>query len=184
MVATRRTSLLESDHLWRWVTGRTVKMAVSPAHWLDRAMVIMGWVAVDSALRLGVSLPRLASLCRVPLAQGTVASSGTMPGSIAGVSAGEDGAVLPPAVEFSTAESRRVHAAQVLAARWPLGIGPCLRLSLVAGFVLRRHRPCLVLGVASASDEAFAAHAWLELHDGTLFGYLQGYLPLGHPTER
>ena len=41
---------------------------------------------------------------------------------------------------------------------------PCLRRSLVAGHLLRRHDPSLRLGVGGAGDALFA-HAWIEIDD-------------------
>ena len=45
---------------------------------------------------------------------------------------------------------------------------PCLRSSLAAGLLLRRHHPVLRIGVARAGEDVLA-HAWLETDRGSLF---------------
>jgi hypothetical protein len=50
---------------------------------------------------------------------------------------------------------------------WPLSKGPCLRRSLVAGHLLRRHDAALRIGVAGTGDDIHA-HAWLEIDDRPL----------------
>lgn len=78
--------------------------------------------------------------------------------------------------ELSAGEWRTVRSARRVMRHWPFCKGTCLRESLVVGFVLRRHRPQLRLGV-TPSAEGFAAHAWLEVGGGT-YGAYDGYLSL------
>jgi hypothetical protein len=73
---------------------------------------------------------------------------------------------------LTAAERGEVEMARRVAARWPFGQGPCLRLSLVEGHVLRSRHPVLRLGVAN-SGPAIVAHAWIEV-DGR---------PLDEPGE-
>ena len=67
-------------------------------------------------------------------------------------------------------ERERCHLRCVrrIARHWRFSEGACLRASLLAGYVLRRHKPRLVIGV-SRNDGAFAAHAWLDVH-GRIIG--------------
>ena len=55
-----------------------------------------------------------------------------------------------------------------IARHWRFSEGACLRASLLAGHVLRRHHPRLVIGV-SRDQGAFAAHAWLDVQ-GRIIG--------------
>lgn len=73
----------------------------------------------------------------------------------------------PPPTLTPRAEEQ-LWAAWVLAERWPYADGPCLRRSMVAARLIRRHDPVLRLGVA-LRDEGILAHAWLEVE--------------GHPLE-
>ena len=68
---------------------------------------------------------------------------------------------LPPIARRQMICTRRVTDA------WPFSRGPCLRRSLVAGHLLRRHDPTLRLGVGGAGDTLFA-HAWIEIDDRPL----------------
>ena len=68
---------------------------------------------------------------------------------------------LPPRARRELRCTRRV------ADVWPLSKGPCLRRSLVAGYLLRRHHPAVRLGVAGTGAE-LVAHAWLEIDDRPL----------------
>jgi Transglutaminase-like superfamily len=70
-------------------------------------------------------------------------------------------AELPPRARRQLRCTRRV------ADVWPFSRGPCLRRSLVAGHLLRRHDPAVRLGVAGAGDDLHA-HAWLEIDDRAL----------------
>ena len=69
-----------------------------------------------------------------------------------------------PADRFApdAVEMRRLQYLRQVMRRWPFADGTCLRESLVAGHVLRRHRPALALGAVFEGD-AFCAHAWLEV---------------------
>jgi hypothetical protein len=62
---------------------------------------------------------------------------------------------------------RQVRCTRRVADVWPFSRGPCLRRSLVAGHLLRRHAPSLRLGMARSGDE-LVAHAWLEIDDRPL----------------
>jgi hypothetical protein len=59
-------------------------------------------------------------------------------------------------------ERRQLRCVRRIARHWRFSEGACLRASLLAGHVLRHHKPRLVIGV-SRNDGAFAAHAWLEV---------------------
>jgi Transglutaminase-like superfamily len=65
-------------------------------------------------------------------------------------------------MELSPAESRAIHAAEVVFRNYPFGRASCLRRSLVLGSLLHRHRPVLRLG-AVRSGVHLEAHAWLEV---------------------
>lgn len=75
-----------------------------------------------------------------------------------------------------------LRALSTTAPKWPFADGPCLRQALVAGWILRRHRPRLRLGVAR-DDEQVLAHAWIEVDGLGTLGRHQDYLPLlGDPS--
>lgn len=69
---------------------------------------------------------------------------------------------LPPSTQRQLRSTARVLDV------WPLGKGPCLRRSLVAGHMLRRHEPAIRIGIAGTGGDIHA-HAWLEID--------------GHPLE-
>ena len=54
---------------------------------------------------------------------------------------------------------QRMHAARRVLRHWPFG-DTCLRQALVCGWLVRRLRPALQLGVAKVDGEV-RAHAWL-----------------------
>jgi hypothetical protein len=66
-------------------------------------------------------------------------------------------------------------------AHWPFGRGGCLRQALVEGFVLRRQRPTLRVGVARVAPADVAAHAWVEL-GGHARPEDAGFAPLHRPA--
>jgi hypothetical protein len=69
--------------------------------------------------------------------------------------------------ELSPSARRQVRCTRRVADAWPFSRGPCLRRSLVAGHLLRRHDPTLRLGVGGAGETLFA-HAWIEIDDRPL----------------
>jgi hypothetical protein len=71
------------------------------------------------------------------------------------------GSIAAP-VMLTEGERRRLRWARRIGRRWPFCEGTCLRESLLAGYVLRRHHPRLVIGVSRKGD-SFAAHAWLDV---------------------
>ena len=76
--------------------------------------------------------------------------------------------VVPlPLTALSPRARRQVSCTRRVADAWPFSRGPCLRRSLVAGHLLRRHDPTLRLGVGGAGDTLFA-HAWIEIDDRPL----------------
>jgi hypothetical protein len=76
--------------------------------------------------------------------------------------------VVPlPLTELSPTARRQVSCTRRVADAWPFSRGPCLRRSLVAGHLLRRHDPTLRFGVGGAGDTLFA-HAWIEIDDRPL----------------
>jgi hypothetical protein len=62
-------------------------------------------------------------------------------------------------------ELRQLAAVPWVLRRWPLP-ETCLRRALVTGWVLRRHRPALLLGLTA---DGVTAHAWVEA-DGVAYG--------------
>lgn len=76
-------------------------------------------------------------------------------------------------------EHRLLVAVERLARRWPIGRGPCLRQSLAAGFVMRRHGARLRLGIVRQGAGDVIAHAWIEI-DGQAVTNPRGaqFLPL------
>ena len=76
------------------------------------------------------------------------------------------------AVEFTAREREQVVMVDRLMRRWRLARGPCLRRSLVIGYLLRHHRPTLRIGTQFRGT--FEAHAWLEI-GGERLGYLPGF---------
>lgn len=75
-----------------------------------------------------------------------------------------------------------LRAVSAVAPKWPFADGPCLRQALVAGWILRRRRPTLRLGVARGNDQVLA-HAWIEVDGVGTLGWQQGYLPLRGDTS-
>jgi hypothetical protein len=68
-----------------------------------------------------------------------------------------------PITSLPDTSQRQLRCAATVADAWPLGTGPCLRRSLVAGHLLRRrHRTALRIGVGGTGDDIHA-HAWLEV---------------------
>lgn len=61
-------------------------------------------------------------------------------------------------------EAGKLRVLEVMASRWPFCDGPCLRQALVAGHILRRHRPALRIG-ATLAGTGVVGHAWLEVGD-------------------
>jgi hypothetical protein len=102
-------------------------------------------VVVEVGLRT-TTLPRLARALGTPLA-------------VDGYDAFADGA---DAVLLPRWAVRRVHAARRVLRHWPFG-DTCLRQALVCGWLVRRLRPALQLGVAKVEGEV-RAHAWLVVN--------------------
>lgn len=109
-------------------------------------LTVLGWLAVvELAVRL-VSLPRLSALLGAPLTTDeSPVSQGRHP-------------------QLRPSEGRRLRMLDALGPHWPFCDGPCLRQALVAGRVLRRHRPMLRIGAALDGPQ-LVAHAWLEVGD-------------------
>jgi len=106
-------------------------------------------VGVEVGLRV-TDVGRLASKVGVPLAARTsVAPVGDSDGDVA---------------RLTTTEQRDYWAASWVLDRW-LYDGTCLRRALVTGYLLRRHRPVLHLGLI---DDGRTSHAWVEA-DGMTF---------------
>lgn len=127
--------------------------------WLLPAVVVSAFV--ELALRT-VTLPRLSSLLGVQL------------------QLGPDTATVPPQPAWwpDTRDAARYRAAhRVLRMRPGANKGVCLRLALVAGYLLRRHRPTLHLGVAHV-DGHTVAHAWLTIDGVVLDPTAQQYTPM------
>lgn len=99
-------------------------------------------VVVEVGLRT-TTLPRLARALGTPLA---------VDGSDA-YAAPADAVLLPDWAVL------RMHSVRRVLRHWPFG-DTCLRQALVCGWLLRRLRPALQLGVAKVDGEV-RAHAWL-----------------------
>ncbi len=102
-------------------------------------------VPVEVGLRL-TTLPRLARIMATPLTQPDDQQLPT-PG---------EPAPLPPWAK------RCVRSTQRVLRRWPFG-DTCLRQALISGFLLRRLKPTLQVGVAKIDGE-IRAHAWLVVN--------------------
>jgi hypothetical protein len=92
------------------------------------------------------------------------------------------GAERLPGELLSARARRELRCTRRVADVWPLSKGPCLRRSLVAGHLLRRHDPAVRLGVAGTGDEVFA-HAWLEIDDRPLEN-VDGFGVFQHASAR
>ena len=108
----------------------------------DLCVALAAAVAVEVGLRT-TTLPRLARALGAPLTADGLAT-------LTGPSAGRP---LPDRT------LRRIHASRRVVRHWPFG-DTCLRQALVCGWLLRRLRPTLQLGVARVDGEV-RAHAWL-----------------------
>lgn len=121
-------------------------------------------VFVEIGLRT-TTLPRLSGMLGVPLHLGPARPGG------------------PPLRLVSPWRLGRIDAARYQAARrvmrlWPGGgETTCLRVALVAGFLLRRRRPTLHLGVAHV-DGRTRAHAWIVVDDLVVDPLARYYVPL------
>jgi hypothetical protein len=72
-----------------------------------------------------------------------------------------------PADALTSRDRRQLRCTRRVADVWPLSKGPCLRRSLVAGHLLRRHDPAVRLGISGVGGDVLA-HAWLEIDDRPL----------------
>jgi hypothetical protein len=120
-------------------------MRIPPREWLTMLHVAAVAVLVETLIRW-VPLPKLSRSLGVDL---DLARAGNGREQIA---IGD----LPPVAR------RQLRCTSRVVEAWPLSKGPCLRQSLVAGHLLRRHHPALRLGVAGTGDDIHA-HAWLEI---------------------
>jgi len=109
------------------------------------AEMVTVYVVAELGVRL-VSLPRLARWLGIELALD-----------------GQPPAPRGSSLRLAPSERRRLIMAQKVARRWPWGAGQCLRVSLVSGWVLRRHGPRLRLGVQSTREAQLLGHAWVEI---------------------
>jgi hypothetical protein len=108
----------------------------------DLCAALVVAVVVEVGLRT-TTLPRLARALGTPLAVDGFDAY-----------AEQEAAVLLPRWAV-----RRMHAARRVLRHWPFG-DTCLRQALVCGWLVRRLRPALQLGVAKVEGEV-RAHAWL-----------------------
>ena len=83
--------------------------------------------------------------------------------------------MAPPALTED--EQRQLRCVRRIVRRWRFCEGTCLRESLLAGHILRRRRPRLMIGVTH-HDGSFAAHAWLDV-GGRTIGKPGVFQPLG-----
>jgi hypothetical protein len=89
---------------------------------------------------------------------------------LVGVAFAEDTAVAVPMAPLvlTERERRELRCVRRIVRHWRFCEGTCLRESLLAGHVLRRRRPRLVIGV-NRHEGAFTAHAWLDVQ-GRIIG--------------
>lgn len=129
--------------------------------WLLPAAVVAA--VVELALRT-MTLPRLCRLLGVRLELGPGSANGS-PHSV-------------PVRALDVRDSARYRAARRVLGIWPwAGHGMCLRLALVAGFLLRHRQPALHLGVTHVDGKTLA-HAWLSIDSAVLDPTAQYYTPL------
>lgn len=133
---------------------RTVRKLRSPAVAYLLPALLVG-LAVELGLRT-MTLPRLARTLGVALE-----------------TAQYQPARPSPLRRLGTRDAARYRAARRVLRLWPGGgENTCLRLALVAGFLLRQRRPTLHLGVAHR-DGRTTAHAWIVV-DGMVVDPLAG----------
>jgi hypothetical protein len=122
---------------------RIPRVRVAEVPWLCAALALA--VVVEVGLRT-TTLPRLARAFRTPLA-------------VDGSEAYADPAVATLLPRWAVL---RMHAVRRVLRHWPFG-DSCLRQALVCGWLLRRLRPVLQVGVAKVDGEV-RAHAWLVVN--------------------
>lgn len=133
----------------RMTTLRRV-LAAGPAGWFDAAGLVVLAIAAEVSIRVQ-PLPVVARRFGCPIDGAPTDAHARQP--------------------LSAWERRRHVIVEALMRRWPLGDrdGLCLRRALLLGWVLRRRRPVLRIGVAlQDGTEQVTAHAWLELEGRTL----------------
>jgi len=116
----------------------TIRLAEIP----DLCAALVVAVVVEVGLRT-TTLPRVARALGTPLA-------------VDGYDAYADAADVSLLPGWAVL---RMHAARRVLRHWPFG-DTCLRQALVCGWLVRRLRPALQLGVAKVEGEV-RAHAWL-----------------------
>lgn len=90
--------------------------------------------------------------------------------------------VLMVTERLGEADSARYRAALRVMQVWPCGReAKCLRMSLIAGRLLRHRHPTLNLGVSTLAGRA-PAHAWLEFDGHIVDPLVALYRPLTTPT--
>lgn len=139
------------------------RMLTSPtARRLPQALLT--GIGVEIGLRV-VRLPTLVGLLGVSLDTGT-----------------ETRQVSATPSRLGNQDGCRYRAACHVLRLWPDGgENSCLRLALVAGFLLRHRKPTLHLGAARVSGQT-RAHAWISV-DGMVFDGVAGtYRPLTKPA--
>jgi hypothetical protein len=136
-------------------------MRIPPRDWLTMLHAAGVTVVVEALIRW-VPLPRLSALLGVRVDLTPAREEREQ------VSIGE----LPSDAR------RQLRCTSRIVDAWPLSKGPCLRRSLVAGHLLRRHHPAVRLGVAGSGDDIHA-HAWLEI-DGHPLEAVDGFTPFEH----
>jgi len=126
-----------------WGMARTLRL---PPRSIATTFRVAALMSVVEVMVRRVPLPRVASVLRVRLdLHPAPPSEGPV-----------DVAALPPVAQRQIACTNRV------ADVWPFSDGPCLRRTLVAGRLLRRHDPAIRIGLRGA-DTDMVAHAWLEI---------------------
>ena len=99
------------------------------------------------------------------------------------LAAQEPPATLSDPRRLDAEAAARYRAAQRVLRLWPWGNrGPCLRLALVGGGLLRSRNPELHLGVARIQGR-IVAHAWLTVDDVHLDPTADRYTPLLERTR-
>lgn len=73
---------------------------------------------------------------------------------------------IPPPLHLRPRERTTLRVLSRVAPHWPFSPTPggsCLRHSLAAAYVVRKHRPELRLGVSTCTNRGVVAHAWTEI---------------------
>ncbi len=125
-----------------------------------RALVVL--FVLELTIRW-IPVPRVAHRLGVTLDgedEGVADSDALAPDALRAAATGAAAAYAPHLLTATEQQARRSTFRVIR--RWPFGLGPCLRESLVLGHLLRDHSPVLRFGV-TRDHGSILAHAWLEV---------------------